>query len=131
CFPLLFFWYDIAKACPSILYLDSFSYWKDTPLSIPASSISTTFYISSVIKYGTYKSKQRYWCKVCNRKFVSGGTIPKMQTPTKTIASVLNMYYEGMSEAEIRRNLIQQDTDYVSTGSIYSMGKQIHGFSHR
>lgn len=43
-----------------------------------------------------------------------------MHNDTKTIANVLNMYYEGMSENEIRRNLIQQDTNYVSTGSVYN-----------
>ncbi|MFC2019556.1 transposase [Chloroflexota bacterium] len=43
-----------------------------------------------------------------------------MQIPTKHIADVLNMYYEGLSEAEIRRNLIQQDNCYISTGSIYN-----------
>src|SRR4030043_2177685 len=74
----------------------------------------------SVIKYGTLKGVQRYYCKSCNRKFVSTDTIPKMQTPTKCLSDVLNMYYEGMSEAEIRRNLIQQDNNYVSTGSIYN-----------
>jgi transposase-like protein len=43
-----------------------------------------------------------------------------MQTPTKRIADVLNMYYEGMSENKIRRNLIQQDGDFISTGSVYN-----------
>jgi len=43
-----------------------------------------------------------------------------MQTGTKVIADVLNMYYEGMSENEIRRNLIQQDDNYISTGSVYN-----------
>jgi murein DD-endopeptidase MepM/ murein hydrolase activator NlpD len=51
---------------------------------------------------------------------------PKMQTPTKVIADSLNMHYEGMSLAEIRRNFIQQDGNYVllkhfnSEFSIYS-----------
>jgi transposase-like protein len=43
-----------------------------------------------------------------------------MQTPTKVIADSLNMYYEGMSENKIRRNLIQQDSNYISTGSVYN-----------
>jgi hypothetical protein len=51
---------------------------------------------------------------------VSGDTIPKMQNSTKEIADVLNMYYEGMSENEIRRNRIQQKTNYISTGSVYN-----------
>ncbi len=75
---------------------------------------------ANVILFGKVKGIQRYFCKDCRRKFVSGDTIPKMQTPTKCLADVLNMYYEGLSEAEIRRNLIQQDNNYVSTGSVYS-----------
>ena len=37
-----------------------------------------------------------------------------MQYSTSKIADVLNMYYEGMSLYEIRRNLIQQHNDYIS-----------------
>jgi len=74
----------------------------------------------NVIKYGAYNGIPRYYCKSCNRKFVSGDTIPKMHTPIRTVADCLNMYYEGMSEAEIRRNLIQQDDNYISTGSVYN-----------
>jgi transposase-like protein len=59
-------------------------------------------------KYGTYKGIQRYFCNDCGRKFVATDTIPKMQYSTHKIADVLNMYYEGMSLLEIRRNLIQQ-----------------------
>ncbi len=73
-----------------------------------------------VIKYGTLKGVQRYFCRDCNHKFVSTDTIPKMQTPTKDIADILNMYYEGMSENAIRRNLIQQQENYISTGSVYN-----------
>jgi len=78
----------------------------------------------NVIKYGKYKDTQYYWCKDCKRKFANPDAIPKMQIPTKRIADVLNMYYEGLSEAEIRRNLIQQDNCYVSTGSIYNWVKR-------
>ena len=67
-----------------------------------------------VIKYGSYKGIPRYFCKVCNRKFVATDTIPKMQYSTSKVADVLNMYYEGMSLHEIRRNFIQQHNDYIS-----------------
>ena len=62
----------------------------------------------NVIKYGKYKGVQRYFCKDCKRKFAGVDTIPKMQYPTDQISDVLNMYYEGMSLKEIRRNFIQQ-----------------------
>jgi transposase-like protein len=68
----------------------------------------------NVIKYGKYKDVQRYYCKDCKRKFAGVDTIPKMQYPTNQISDVLNMYYEGMSLNEIRRNLIQQHNSYIS-----------------
>ncbi len=67
-----------------------------------------------VRKYGLVKGIQRYFCNDCRRKFVATDTIPKMQYSTSKIADVLNMYYEGMSLYEIRRNLIQQHNDYIS-----------------
>lgn len=75
---------------------------------------------SHVIKYGTLKGVQRYYCKDCNHKFVSGNNIPKMQNSTKDIADALNMYYEGMSLNDIRRNFIQQEENYISKISAYN-----------
>ncbi|MFC1937451.1 IS6 family transposase [Chloroflexota bacterium] len=74
----------------------------------------------NVIKYGKYKDTQYYLCKDCGHRFASADRIPKMQNSTKTIADCLNMYYEGMSLAEIRRNLIQQDNNYVTRTSPYN-----------
>jgi transposase-like protein len=67
-----------------------------------------------VIKYGKYKEVQYYYCQDCKRKFAGIDTIPKMQYSTPKVADVLNMYYEGMSLQEIRRNFIQQHNDYIS-----------------
>lgn len=69
---------------------------------------------SNVRKYGLVKSVQRYFCNDCRRKFVSSDTIPKMQYSTSKVADAINMYYEGMSLREIRRNFIQQHNDYIS-----------------
>ena len=71
-------------------------------------------------KYGKIKGVQYYWCKDCKRKFSGEATIPKMQTPTHQIADALNMYYEGLSLSEIRRNLIQQHDNYISRISAYN-----------
>jgi len=65
----------------------------------------------NVIKYGKYKDTQYYYCKDCKRKFAGLDTIPKMQYSTSKVADALNMYYEGMSLKEIRRNFIQQHND--------------------
>ncbi len=77
-----------------------------------------------VIKYGQRKGIPRFFCKDCNRKFVSGDTIPMMQNSTKVIADSLNMHYEGMSLNEIRRNFIQQDNNYVSKVTPYNWEKR-------
>jgi putative transposase len=77
-----------------------------------------------VNKYGKVKGIQRYFCRDCKRKFVSGDTIPKMQNSTKVIADSLNMHYEGMSLNEIRRNFIQQDSNYVSKVTPYNWEKR-------
>ena len=68
----------------------------------------------NVIKYGLYKGVQRYYCKECRRKFAGIDRIPKMQYPTSQVSDAINMYYEGMSLKEIRRNFIQQHNDYIS-----------------
>ena len=68
----------------------------------------------NVIKYGSYKGVQRYFCKDCKRKFAGIDRIPKMQYPTSQVSDAINMYYEGMSLKEIRRNFIQQHNDYIS-----------------
>jgi len=75
---------------------------------------------SHVIKYGKYKDTQYYLCKDCGRRFASADRIPKMHNTTRTVADALNMYYEGMSLAEIRRNLIQQDSNYISRITAYN-----------
>jgi len=67
-----------------------------------------------IIKFGKRKETQYYFCKDCRRKFASTNTIPKMQYPRTLIADALNMYYEGMSLHEIRRNLIQQHNSQIS-----------------
>lgn len=84
-----------------------------------------------VIKYGSYKGIPRYFCRACNRKFVSTDTIPKMQNPTKVIADSLNMHYEGMSLNEIRRNFIQQDGNYVSKVTPYNWEKRFSLLAQR
>ncbi len=74
----------------------------------------------NVIKYGKLKDVQRYFCKDCKRKFANPDAIPKMQNTIRDVADALNMYYEGMSLAEIRRNFIQQDNNYITRTSPYN-----------
>lgn len=67
-----------------------------------------------VIKYGHYKNKQYYFCRDCNRKFVSLYNIPQMKYPAFRIAEVLQMYYEGTSLSHIRQYFIQQYNEHIS-----------------
>ena len=78
----------------------------------------------NVIKYGKRKGVQNYFSKGCGRKFANVDTIPKMQYPTHQIAGVLNMYFEGMSLMEIRRNLMQQYDIVISDATAYKWVKR-------
>jgi putative transposase len=74
---------------------------------------------TGIVKFGTYKGAQRYWCKACQKKFKSDGTLFHMKTPANQVASALNMYYEGMSIKAIRRQLQQDHANSPSTATIY------------
>lgn len=74
---------------------------------------------SKVIKYGTYKGVQRYFCKDCKSKFKADDTLFHMKTPANQVSSAMNMYYEGMSIKAIRRNLQQEFGNMPSTATIY------------
>lgn len=73
----------------------------------------------NVIKYGTFKEKQRYWCKDCQRKFVPD-TLPKMKTPMVQIASALGNYFGGMPLDAIQRQQAQDYNTYLSESGIYN-----------
>lgn len=73
----------------------------------------------AIVKYGTYKGTQLYWCKVCKRKFKADGTLFHMKTPANQVSSALSMYYEGMSIKAIRRQLQQDHANSPSTATIY------------
>lgn len=72
-----------------------------------------------VLKFGTYKGVQRYWCKVCKREFKADDMTFHMKTDTNLVSSALNMYYEGMPIKAIRRNLLQEHQHAPSTATIY------------
>ncbi len=74
---------------------------------------------TTLVRFGTYKGTQRYWCKVCNRKVKSDDTLFHMKTPTNQITSALNMYYEGMSISAIQRHLKQEHSHMPSSATVY------------
>jgi len=71
----------------------------------------------NVVKFGTYKGVQRWWCKDCKRKFIDTDALYKMKTPIRQIASALSGYYGGMSLNAICRHLEQQyETSFTDAG---------------
>jgi transposase-like protein len=54
-----------------------------------------------VLKYGTYKGVQRYWCKMCKRKFKGDDTTFHMKVSPEFISSALDMYYTRSSIDDI------------------------------
>ncbi len=74
---------------------------------------------NAVVKFGTYKGVQLYWCKFCKRKFKADDTLFHMKTPTNQISSAVNSYYEGMPIRAVRRHLQQEHSHAPSTATIY------------
>lgn len=74
---------------------------------------------NDIIRYGTFRGIQRWWCNDCERKFADNDALPNMKTPVEQVASALNMYYEGMSLNAIRRHLLQMHNNYPSDSTVY------------
>ena len=73
----------------------------------------------AVSKYGTRSSIQRYWCKVCKRKFVDKDTLPKIRTPVKVFTSAVGMYCGAMPLDSIQRQIEQDYGLRMSEPGIY------------
>ena len=73
----------------------------------------------NVVKYGTFRGMQYWWCKTCRRKFADNDALPDMRTPVEQVGSALNMYYEGLSLAAIRRHLDQMHGNIPSRSTVY------------
>ncbi|MFC2010321.1 IS6 family transposase [Chloroflexota bacterium] len=73
----------------------------------------------NVIKFGKLGDVQLYYCKDCHSKFKGDDSLFRMHVPANQISSAMNMYYEGMSIAGIRRNLKQEHGNMPSTATIY------------
>lgn len=74
----------------------------------------------AVVKFGTYKGTQRYYCKFCKRKFRWDDKQYKMKLPTEQIATALHDYYDGGSSVRaIGRHIKQETGSTPSTATIY------------
>lgn len=73
----------------------------------------------AVVKFGTYKGIQRYYCKICHRKFKFDTDAFHGKVPSEYVSSAVNMYYTGMSINEIRSHLKQEHGYYPSKSIVF------------
>ena len=74
---------------------------------------------TAVVKFGSYKGVQRYYCKACKRKFKADNDLFHMKVPADYVSSALSMYYSGMSVNDICTTLKQEHNYYPSNSIIY------------
>lgn len=73
----------------------------------------------AIVKFGTYKGVQRFYCKVCKRKFKFDNDAFHGKVPAEYVSSAVNMYYTGMSINEIRSHLKQEHGYYPSKSVVF------------
>lgn len=74
----------------------------------------------AIVKFGTYKGVQRYYCKACKRKFKHDDKQFKMKSETEQVATALHDYYDGGSSVRaIGRHILQETGSTPSTATIY------------
>lgn len=74
---------------------------------------------NSLVKFGTYKGTQQWWCKKCQRKFIDNNALPRMRTPPEQVGLALMTYFDGGSLSDVQRQLDQQFGNKPSDSSIY------------
>ena len=70
----------------------------------------------ATVKYGAYKGIQRYYCKVCKRKFKADTAPFHMKVSPEYISTTLSMYYSGSSISDIRH--LKQEYGYYPSKHI-------------
>ena len=70
-----------------------------------------------VVKFGTYKLVQRYWCKTCKRKFKADDSLFHSKVAANNISSALTMYYCDESIDDIR-SYLRDVQDYYPSKSV-------------
>jgi putative transposase len=72
-----------------------------------------------IMKYGIRDGIQEYICLKCRRKFNAKDAPYKMQTPVEQIGASLNMFYDGLSFADIARHLDETYQNPVNRSTVY------------
>ena len=73
----------------------------------------------AVVKYGKYNNVQRYWCKVCQRKFKGDDTLFHMKVSPEFISSALELYYTGSSIDDICQHFRNAKGYHPSKSVVY------------
>lgn len=73
----------------------------------------------TVVKYGTRKGVQLYWCKTCKKKFTANNAMPGRRLPPEQVGAAVSMFYGGLSLREIRRSFEHIFDFLPSTATIY------------
>jgi len=74
---------------------------------------------NAVVKYGTYKDTQLYWCKACKRKFKGDDALFHMKIKPEYISRALAEYYRGLSFRDIADTLKEETGYHPSKHIVY------------
>ena len=72
-----------------------------------------------IMKYGLRNGIQEYICQKCRRKFNDKDAPYRMRTTVEQLGASLNMFYDGLSLADISRHLAETYHNPVSRSSVY------------
>jgi putative transposase len=72
------------------------------------------------MKYGTYGSKQMYFCKDCKHKFREPSVLKKVKFTPELITLTLDLYFSGLSLRKISRNVSDHFKVDVNYSTIYT-----------
>ena len=73
----------------------------------------------NVVKYGVRDGVQNYICRACGRKFTANDAPEGMRTEAEQIGASLGMFYDGLSFADVARNLEQTYHNPVNPSTVY------------
>lgn len=74
---------------------------------------------TNVVRFGTHKDTQYYYCKDCHHKFAGNDAPPGMRVSTDILSTVLDTYYRGLSFRAIQQHLKQAYDYSPSTFALY------------
>ena len=67
---------------------------------------------TDVVRFGTYKDTQLWWCKGCERNFKQDDSLFHSKVSGDIISSALSMYYTGMSINVLRNVVVTLNHQY-------------------